>query len=355
MPRQIPPKHRGFTVLEVTVAVAIIAILAALLAYGISHLTASAKANSTKIMLQNNRGMLQEFDATVGLSRSANLWPWIDLETGSIYIAPANPTYLTTGNPILWSSSVVYKSTDIHGNSITPLGPLCAPSGLWTNDNPAGIQNRNGSYAVLYTQLAMRMIGGVSAAKAMMANIPTSSTMVPIFVSGAPYAPGNVVKSPKDNKYYRCVTALAANWSQAEAAFLTSATNVGSSPYSTDPSGDNGTGADWMLLGPNETPDPVLLDAWGNPILMAPAAGLVNVWTNCTKSAGPIFMPPQWGGSVVPTTQLQAWAFPIPTSEGSSQPYYQKPIVAPDNKPFFYSAGPDGDFTAGDDNIYSFD
>jgi prepilin-type N-terminal cleavage/methylation domain-containing protein len=348
MPRQIVPKHRGFTVLEITVAVAIIAILSALLVYGISHLTASAKANQTKIMLQNNRGMLQEFDTAAGLSRSVNFWPWIDLETGNVYIAFANPGYLPTlpfPNPTLWSSSVVYKST-VNGNTIYPAGPLCAPIGPMTND-AAGFQNRNGSYAVLYTQLAMRMIGGVSAAKPMLAAIPSGSTMVPVWISGAPYAPGNVVKSPVDNSYYRCITLATAVWTGTMMQ-----PNFGSS-YSTDPSGDL---TNWAKLGPNETPDPVLLDAWGNPILMAPAAGLINVWTNCTNSAALLNQsPPQWGGSVTPTTQLQAWAYPVPSSEAPGQTYFQKPIVAPDNKPFFYSAGPDGLYNAGDDNIYSFD
>src|SRR5277367_3059075 len=78
---------RGFTVLEVTIAVSVIAILAALLIYGIGHLTASGKANSTRITLQNNRGMLEEFISGPGLGRSVNYWPWIDLQSGNIFIA----------------------------------------------------------------------------------------------------------------------------------------------------------------------------------------------------------------------------------------------------------------------------
>src|SRR5579862_7588080 len=97
---------RGFTVLEVTIAVSVIAILAGLLIYGISHLTASAKANQTRIVLQNARGMLQEFDTAAGLSRSVTYWPWIDLQSGMVYVAPANTTYFSTvGTNNLWSSS----------------------------------------------------------------------------------------------------------------------------------------------------------------------------------------------------------------------------------------------------------
>jgi prepilin-type N-terminal cleavage/methylation domain-containing protein len=65
------------------------------------------------------------------------------------------------------------------------------------------------------------------------------------------------------------------------------------------------------------TPDPpVLLDGWRNPILFVPSAGLVGVE-----------MP-------------------------DKDPLV--PITAPDGRPFWASAGPDGDFTAGEDNLYSF-
>ena len=61
------------------------------------------------------------------------------------------------------------------------------------------------------------------------------------------------------------------------------------------------------------------LDAWSNPILLVPGSGLSNVTV---------------GGQVM--TQAN-------------------PIRAQDNQPFWASAGPDGDFQKGDDNIYSFE
>jgi prepilin-type N-terminal cleavage/methylation domain-containing protein len=347
---------RGFTVLEVTIAVSVIAILAGLLIYGIGHLTASGKANQTRIVLQDAQGMLQEFSTAAGLSRSVTYWPWIDLQSGNIYIAPASAAYLpyyalpapTTAGLTLWSSSVFYNVSA----TLSRPSPLCAPTGAWTNDS-VGFSNRNGSYAVLYTQLAMRMIGSISSVKTMMAAIPTGSTMVPTWISGAPYAPGNVVKSPADHNYYRCITPANSVWTgqmtEMAATGIPTPPPSPNSSYTSDPSGDT---TNWQQLRAGETPDPILLDAWGNPILMAPAAGLINVWTNCSKSAPPIFPPPQWGGTA-PTTQLQAWVNPLPGG-GTPPSYCQPPIVAPDSKPFFYSAGPDGDFTAGDDNIYSF-
>ncbi len=65
---------------------------------------------------------------------------------------------------------------------------------------------------------------------------------------------------------------------------------------------------------------PVLLDAWQNPIIFVPATGLTSVTVG--------------GVSTTITTTGTA---------GS--------VV---NRPFFASAGPDGDFSKGDDNVYSF-
>jgi prepilin-type N-terminal cleavage/methylation domain-containing protein len=66
---------------------------------------------------------------------------------------------------------------------------------------------------------------------------------------------------------------------------------------------------------------PVVLDGWGNPIIFVPASGLANVYVNSTSSSPTLL-----------TT----------------------PIQSPDHRPFWASAGPDGDFVRGDDNIYSF-
>jgi prepilin-type N-terminal cleavage/methylation domain-containing protein len=69
----------------------------------------------------------------------------------------------------------------------------------------------------------------------------------------------------------------------------------------------------------------VVLDGWGNPILFVPAGGLINVYTNTNTAS--------WPG---PST-------------------FASPIRSPDGRPFWVSAGPDGDLMRGDDNIYSFD
>jgi prepilin-type N-terminal cleavage/methylation domain-containing protein len=92
------------------------------------------------------------------------------------------------------------------------------------------------------------------------------------------------------------------------------------------------TGAANPTLDPNLNA-PILLDGWKNPIIYVSAAGLVvNLPDSTTK------MPAKY---TVRTSGIYPNKNPLP------------PITALD-RPFFASAGPDGNFQNGDDNIYSF-
>jgi prepilin-type N-terminal cleavage/methylation domain-containing protein len=85
-----------------------------------------------------------------------------------------------------------------------------------------------------------------------------------------------------------------------------------------------------VVMGNTPLDPPVILDGWGNPIIFVPSGGLTGVWRSSS------------------TTVVT--------------------IVAPDNRPFWASAGPNGKFTGspsavhttsstfeGDDNVYSFE
>jgi prepilin-type N-terminal cleavage/methylation domain-containing protein len=92
------------------------------------------------------------------------------------------------------------------------------------------------------------------------------------------------------------------------------------------PSGSTATNAQF------QPSSPVILDGWNNPIIFVPVGGLQGVYVNIVVNG------------VNPTTgQRQA---PSGTPSGT--------ITSPDGRPFWASAGPDGDFVRGDDNIYSF-
>lgn len=83
----------------------------------------------------------------------------------------------------------------------------------------------------------------------------------------------------------------------------------------------------------------VILDGWGNPIIAVPAGGIVvNIRDPATGTNSP------WcvrSSSIVPAIQpiVGSPTFP-PASWG--------------DRPFFASAGQDGDFSQGEDNVYSF-
>jgi prepilin-type N-terminal cleavage/methylation domain-containing protein len=79
---------------------------------------------------------------------------------------------------------------------------------------------------------------------------------------------------------------------------------------------------------------PVMLDAWGNPIIFVPAAGLANVMLNDPPTS---YVIRSHRTHLPSDTEISSGAAPPPAA-----------------RPFFASAGADGSFTSGDDNIYSF-
>ncbi len=84
----------------------------------------------------------------------------------------------------------------------------------------------------------------------------------------------------------------------------------------------------------------MLLDGWNNPIIFVPATGLHVQMLN--------------GASAYSGAVTQNWIIVSPegrvTGNGTANP-----IVTTPGRPFWASAGPDGDFSKGDDNIYSFE
>ena len=78
------------------------------------------------------------------------------------------------------------------------------------------------------------------------------------------------------------------------------------------------------------TTGPVLLDGWKNPVIYVPAYGLT---VNLTKGSSTSSYIVRTSG-VFPNTSI--------------------PPLSPNDRPFFASAGQDGNFNNGDDNLYSF-
>ncbi|MGH7180174.1 MAG: hypothetical protein ACREJC_22540, partial [Tepidisphaeraceae bacterium] len=95
-------------------------------------------------------------------------------------------------------------------------------------------------------------------------------------------------------------------------------------------------------------PVPLFLDAWGNPIIFVPATGLRTRLLVDKKDYDP--------GNFDQNVIILSPEGEMGRSTGSTPgvppgfPYVKRP-----GRPFFASAGPDGDFTKGDDNLYSFE
>ncbi len=83
-----------------------------------------------------------------------------------------------------------------------------------------------------------------------------------------------------------------------------------------------GSKSPWLKVDQSK---PILKDAWDNPIIFVP----VGLGLSGSTSQGVLV-----GGTAASNAQT---------------------IIAPDGRPFWASAGPDGDFSKGDDNIYSFE
>jgi prepilin-type N-terminal cleavage/methylation domain-containing protein len=103
------------------------------------------------------------------------------------------------------------------------------------------------------------------------------------------------------------------------------------------------TGGTW--IDPIDSlPLPVILDAWRNPIIYVPSGGMHSVYL---------------GGVVPSPTAAASWKASVGVTDGShplggGMWATKRAIVrAVDGRPFFASAGPDGNFSAGDDNMYS--
>jgi prepilin-type N-terminal cleavage/methylation domain-containing protein len=78
----------------------------------------------------------------------------------------------------------------------------------------------------------------------------------------------------------------------------------------------------------NGAPSPeLILDPWGNPIIFVPSAGLTGVWVGYNS------------GDVMAAASYDNTNYLVKSKDGRG---------------FWASAGPDGDFQHGDDNIYSF-
>jgi prepilin-type N-terminal cleavage/methylation domain-containing protein len=209
-----------------------------------------------------------------------------------------------------------------HFNTIDPIP---APANVTTELNPSGVYSQYGRYgdAAQFTRAYMNLFRAMPINAAALAKMSPDSLMRISFTlpNPSPWTAGPFYKAydiaggrvydPNDpsKPIYLCIQTIPTS-------------SAANEPPNTD----------YWLPEPTDLTIPVPLDAWGNPILFVP-----------------------WGlGSAKPIGQLGTMvAGGNSITMTSAGPYYSTDHSS--HRPFFASAGPDGDFSKGDDNIYSFE
>lgn len=256
-------KQRGFTMVELMVVILIIAILVGIVTVGFKYLSARVNTRSTEVTLQNLTSMLEAYKLA-GQSQVDEL-----------------------------DNGVIYKYALDHGDPIEPVAAghptrqsIVAEGGAWRDQRIA-----------VYTGRVMRKIYSVPDNRKAMEQLPVSGLFTLPFLQNF----------SNDSEHHYQIGDVVMFEGRT---FRATASNSGSTPG----------GAGWQEASGGS---PLLLDAFGNPILYFPAQGLR-------------------------------------IEDGSNG----RVITSPDGQGFFASAGPDGRFggAQGDDpmfyardNIYSFE
>jgi type II secretory pathway pseudopilin PulG len=283
-------KSSGFTMIEILVALGILILLIGVVAFTIGGLTSSAKVRQTKVRLESLSAMLTELETTAGLRRQPGKMFYDSPATA--YTNPNTPGVVTFD---IWRDA---NPADDNDTPTPAFQPARAPGNVGVDAFRAGRNDRTGAAAVGNTQLVMGLL----------LSIPRNQEAFNQF------PPDSVMENPVKD------TAIP----DSRLGILTTA---------------NATNRRAPLR------PPLALDAWGNPILFVPSAGLTGVNLGFkggrdTASAANFERP-----NVTMTS-----TGPQPTPSDITQ--YRPPAGA---RPFFVSAGEDGDFTTGDDNVYSFE
>lgn len=262
-------KRKGFTLIELIVAISIIAILIGMLVVGIQYVGASSREKATRITLANLQSMLTELETTAGLGR-----------------------------------------LPYHGYVPAPAGYIGEGSPNRMNDTFRNTRN------------AMAILQSVPANASAIAQLPPETMAVLQWQEGVNYL--------KDDQVVH------------NGVVYHATANTNAQP----------PGGAWAESA-NAVPLPI--DAWNNPIIfVAPP--------NLTQGTSPVWEE-RYGLTGVDIEGI-ATNVRIVNPGGSDYPVNSKYPASSDPqarqrlqhfRPFWVSAGPDGNFQTHDDNIYSFE
>lgn len=331
----------GFTLIELLVAMAIIIILASLLFLGAKTVLSGGNANSTRVTLAQLSAMLGELDAKTRLNKPPVAWLWLDDLNAPIFLK-------RTAKLDFWFTPYLPANT-VRGT----LGPI-APSNLRNPDaldapgqvgTEAGDVVRSVTRQIINTQLVMNLMLAIPNNRAALDKLSPERYYIPLWQSNAAKLPtpgeDGVAGTaddlpPSGDIYYPVGFRLAYNDPTTGLQRYRAVKSHQASAVAPAPT----PGGNWAR---DTSPiAPIFKDAWGNPIIFVPGSGLRVRLLNGQKD----YSDPK----VITAIAISPEGRVKTDATGLAAPYTVTP-----GRPFFASAGPDGDFSKGDDNIYSFE
>ena len=264
--------------------------------------------------------MLSEFDAKTHMGKTPIAWGWLN---GS-----AQPAGFDSSSGFdFWKIPFSYATPGREPDALDAPGSV--------QEGAANIQ-RNASRQILNTQQVMTMLLGLPDNRAALQKVSADRYFIPTWDNT--WA-GKVIPSPGPD----CVL----NTSDDSTEQLMNFPGIvlryqgktfrylGAPAIATNPA----AGPNWAET--TASLAPILMDGWNNPILFVPGTGLRVRLLNGQGS---------FNKSDVRQTSI------IVSPEGKvDRNNAGVPFVVKPGRPFFVSAGADGDFSTGDDNIYSFE
>ncbi len=326
------PARRAFTLLEVLIVVVLIGILSTLLLIGVEKLIRNARTQQTRVTLEHLRSMYADYDAVAHLHFSPAAMPCPQNMTADYNPVPsaaaqANdapamstmPAATRYGAAVWFTRDVMFNLRSTPANAAA-LAKFPSAS-LMTMPTPLSLKFPEPYYDQLQIQGWMAadsytpFYGDVTKTLNTFGRVALVVPSVPIDATHTKYT------------FYDCIQAVAASntTSPDRGHWLPAYPVVTVAADGTITTDDNSV--------------PVVLDAWGDPIIFV-AGGILGTGNPLSTGAGIV-------GTVV------AGSGSMRSGTGASALTIR--ATSPDGRPFFASAGPGGDFSNGDGNLYSYE